>query len=286
MEMDRKAIVFGYTLSAKKLYEEIEKKYEIVAFCDNDKDKWGEAEYGNKLKVADPTLIFEIQWDEIIIISLSSMNIIKKQLLDMGVNENKINTSYIDFQVRAREVFLRDYAAIVYDLNISGCVAEAGVFQGEFASIINESFPDRKLYLFDTFEGFDERDIKFEAQNSFSNAAKGQLSLTSESLVLKKMKYPDNCIICKGYFPESAKNVKEQFVFVNLDMDLYKPTLEGLRFFYPLMVKGGIIVIHDFFSKGYEGINAALKEFTEEIKNKKITPFPIGDHVSIAIQKG
>lgn len=286
METKKKAIVFGYTSSAKKLYEQIEKKYEIVAFCDNDKNKWGGEEYSNKLKVIDPMLIFEIQWDEIIIISLSSMNIIKKQLLDMGVNENKINTSYIDFQVRARETFLRDYATIVYDSSISGCVAEAGVFQGEFAHIINQSFPDRKLYLFDTFGGFDERDIEYEEKNNFSNAAKGQLSITSEDLVLQKMKYPDNCIICKGYFPESAKNIKEHFVFVNLDMDLYKPTLEGLRFFYPLMVKGGIIVIHDFFSQGYEGVNAAINEFLEEIKDKKIIPFPIGDHVSIAIQKG
>lgn len=241
--------------------------------------------YYNNIKVISPMLIFEIQWDEIIITSLSSVNIIKKQLLDMGVPENKINTSFVDFQVRTRATFLRDYAKIVYDSNIGGCVAEAGVFQGEFASIINENFPDRKLYLFDTFEGFDERDIAYEEINNFSHAAKGQLSTTSEDMVLGRMKYPNNCIVCKGYFPESAKNIKEQFVFVNLDMDLYKPTLEGLRFFWPLMVQGGIIVIHDFFSSGYEGINAALNEFIDEMKDKKVVPFPIGDHVSIAIQK-
>lgn len=36
-----KAIVFGATLSARELYEEIEKRYDIVAFCDNDKSKQG-----------------------------------------------------------------------------------------------------------------------------------------------------------------------------------------------------------------------------------------------------
>lgn len=77
--------------------------------------------------------------------------------------------------------------------------------------------------------------------------------------------------------------MKENFCFVNLDMDLYKPTLEGLLFFYPLMVHGGIIVVHDFFSKGYEGVNAAVKEFLDE--NPLLVPFPIGDNVSIAIQK-
>ena len=36
-----KAIIFGATPSAKKTYEEIEKKYEIIAYCDNSKEYWG-----------------------------------------------------------------------------------------------------------------------------------------------------------------------------------------------------------------------------------------------------
>lgn len=99
------------------------------------------------------------------------------------------------------------------------------------------------------------------------------------------MMYPEQCIIKKGYFPQSAEEIEEQFCYVNLDMDLYKPTLEGLYFFYPRMTQGGIITIHDYFTKGYEGIKVALHKFLEEM-GEKIVPFPIGDHVSIAIQKG
>lgn len=138
--------------------------------------------------------------------------------------------------------------------------------------------------MFDTFEGFDERDVKWEEKNGYSDAVVGHLHLTSESLVLKNMRYPEMCVIKKGYFPESARGIEEKFCYVNLDMDLYKPTLEGLRFFYPLMVPGGIITIHDYFSAGYEGVNMALREFIEETEDR-IVPFPIGDHVSIAIQK-
>lgn len=276
-----KAVVFGATLSAKELYQEIKKKYSIVCYCDNDKSKWGETI--DNIPIVSPELLLTIQYDEIIIISLSAMRAIKRQLLGMGISENKINTIYIDSKVRAREQFVRDYATIIYDSKMEGSVAEAGVFQGEFASIINESFPDRELYLFDTFEGFDKRDVEYEEKNKFSDAIQGHLNLTSERLVLEKMSYPDRCIIKKGYFPESAKGVKAKFCFVNLDMDLYKPTLEGLRFFYPLMVQGGIIIVHDFFSQGYEGVNAAFEEFLKE--NPLIVPFPIGDHVSIAIQK-
>lgn len=236
-------------------------------------------------KIIAPADILKNQWDEIIIISLSAMEIIKKQLIDMGISESRINTSYIGAKVTARKRFVQDFAAIIYNRSgISGSVAEAGVFQGEFARIINESFPDRKLYLFDTFEGFDERDVLYEEKNGFSDAVAGHLHLTSESLVLEKMNYPEMCVIKKGYFPESAKGITDKFCYVNLDMDLYKPTLEGLRFFWPLMVSGGIITVHDYFSVGYDGVNMALQEFIEETGNT-IVPFPIGDHVSIAIQK-
>ena len=84
--------------------------------------------------------------------------------------------------------------------------------------------------------------------------------------------------------PDSAEGINEKFCFVSLDMDLYKPTLEGLRFFYPLMVQGGIIIVHDYFTQSYKSVNAAIEQFLREI-GEVIIPFPIGDHVSFGIQK-
>lgn len=277
-----KAIVFGATPSAKTAYMEIEKEYEIVALADNDSQKCGGRICG--YPVIKPQDIKECDWDEIIIISISAMEAIREQLLQMGISRQRINTRYVDLKVIPRRKWLEDFALITYEKNILGAVAEAGVFQGEFASMINSNFPDRILYLFDTFEGFDQRDVMFEEKNSYSDAKAGYLNITSETLVLDKMKYPENCVIRKGYFPETATDIHEKFCYVNLDMDLYKPTLEGLRFFYPLMTNGGIITIHDYFSQGYEGVNAAVREFLDEVPDD-ITPFPIGDQVSIAIQK-
>lgn len=281
--MRKKAAVFGATPSAREDYDEIKKQYDIVVFCDNDSNKWNQNLDG--IRIVSPEDIFQYQWDEVIIVSFSAMDAIQKQLIDMGLAQNKINISYVNYKVWAREIFVKHYAQVINAITDKEiCVAEAGVFQGEFARVINESFPDRKLYLFDTFEGFDGRDVAYEKEYGFSDAVEGYLNLTSESLILGKMKYRENCVIRKGYFPESAEGVKERFCFVSLDMDLYKPTLEGLRFFYPLMTQGGIILIHDYFSHGYEGINAAVEEFIEET-DREIVPFPIGDAVSIAIQK-
>lgn len=277
-----KAIVFGATASANMIYEEIRKKYEIVAFADNDKGKVG-GDMGG-IPIIKPLDIKKLFWDEIIIVSYSAMYTIKRQLLDMGISEYKINTRYVEMNVEPRKRFCEDFATLANRYKLSGCTAEAGVFQGEYAAVINKSFPDRKLYLFDTFEGFDQRDIDLEQKNGFSDARTGHLNTTSESFVLDRMPYPQNCMIKKGYFPETAKGISERFCYVNLDLDLYKPTLEGLRFFYPLMVQGGIITVHDYFPSGYRGIREAVKEFLNE-EADSIVPFPIGDHVSIAIQK-
>ena len=66
--------------------------------------------------------------------------------------------------------------------NINGNIAELGVYKGEFAKRLNQLFPDKKLYLFDTFEGFNAKDINTEKQKSFSNGEQ-DFSDTSVDLV-------------------------------------------------------------------------------------------------------
>lgn len=151
----------------------------------------------------------------------------------------------------------------IYRNNIAGAVAEAGVYRGKTAMHINYLFPDRTLYLFDTFAGFSEEDQKEDDSHNRYNL-KIDYSDTTEAIVLKSMRFPKNCIIKKGWFPESAKDVNETFAFVRLDMDLYEPILAGLRFFYPRMAKGGYIAIHDCRSKNFAGARDAVEDFCRE----------------------
>ena len=59
--------------------------------------------------------------------------------------------------------------------------------------------------------------------------------------VLGRLKHPENAVVRKGFFPKSAeKESSECFSFVSLDMDLYKPILEGILFFYPKLDRGGV----------------------------------------------
>ena len=165
-----------------------------------------------------------------------------------------------------------------------GAVAEAGVFRGEFAKEINFYFSDRPLYLFDTFDGFNRDDIKCEQETSLVTA--NYMKNLSEKTVYDKMPNKERVTICKGYFPETAiaLNLDIPFCFVNLDMDLYKPTYEGLTYFYPRMCTGGCILIHDYFAGAYPNVKRAIKDY-EQQKKILLAKLPIGDDISMAIIK-
>ncbi len=158
----------------------------------------------------------------------------------------------------------------IYTNKVEGVVAELGVYKGEFSKYINSLFPDRHLYLFDTFEGFDEKDVAFDNVNRFSTGTQN-FSDTSIQTVLAKMKFQEQCIVKKGRFPDSLDGLEERFCFVSLDADLYQPIYDGLVYFYPRLNNGGYIFVHDYNNHEYEGAKAAVRKFCKE-NNISYTP--------------
>ena len=155
---------------------------------------------------------------------------------------------------------------------IEGSVAELGVYKGKFARYINQYFPDRKLYLFDTFKGFNESDVKAEQANTYSSG-KQDFSNTSIEKVLSVMPFPKQCIIKEGFFPATASGLEDEFVFVSIDADLFDPIYNGLVYFYPRLKKGGYIFVHDYNNDNYKGAKQAVKKFCSE-NNISFLPLP------------
>jgi O-methyltransferase len=147
--------------------------------------------------------------------------------------------------------------------NVPGAVAEVGVYRGEFAAVLNCLFSDRTLYLFDTFEGFSENDLLDGEERNHSQASVGDFENTNVEFVMSRMAHPEKVVVQKGYFPATTKGLEERFALVSLDVDLYKPTLAGLEYFYSRLSAGGCIFIHDYNSRRYKGVRKAVDEFTE-----------------------
>lgn len=185
-------------------------------------------------------------------------------------NNNLDRPRYISLSERmdyTRTATLDLMAHEILKNNISGQIAELGVFKGEFAKYLNKIFPNRPLHLFDTFVGFDERDIEKEKKYKFSTADQN-FADTSVELVLSKMEYPDKCQIHKGFFPDTTLGLNEDlsFAFVSIDADLYQPIYEGLKYFYPRLSVGGYIFVHDFNNIEFSGANKAVLDFCHENK--------------------
>ena len=278
------AVIYGATKTGRSLYELTKDKYEVLYFVDGDLSLIGDRIDEKEIRKRD--VIFEDIPDVVLMGILTGYEDAVEYLRSNGMEEERIICSYVDLPSRARRDYLEKVSQIFREKgNVPGAVAELGVYRGDFARIINKVFPDRKLYLFDTFEGFPEADIQYEEENGLLLSKVGKLANTSVEYVLGRMPYPDNCIIKRGYFPETTVGLeKETFAFVNIDVDLYKPILAGLEYFWPRMADGGYILVHDYFSFSYAGAKKAIQEF---VKKHQVGFVPIGDTLSVAfIKKG
>lgn len=163
--------------------------------------------------------------------------------------------------------------------NVEGATAELGVYKGDFARLINKEFDTRKLYLFDTFNGFDSRDVDKEINEGFTSseyAYIGNYADTTEKAVLYKMLYPEQCVIRKGFFPDTIPEEEINYAFVSIDCDMYSPVLAGIKYFYPRLCQGGYIMIHDYNNdERWKGIKVAIEEY--EYAYGKICKVPIPD---------
>jgi hypothetical protein len=291
-------VVFGTGGFGRRYLNEIKENVKVLAIFDNDSSKWGKYFFGHK--IAEPASIVNIAYDKVIVAindvsdeGKAAISIIINQLYSYGVERSKIYIPSFGLlagnSVHDKRVnFLQELSKIIQEYNIEGAAAECGVYRGHFASVINEYLPDRKLYLFDTFEGFSQNDVDKETQE-FKNTEIGKTLnewsvKTSDEIALMRCLHQENVIIKKGYVPETFAGLEdEKFCFVNIDLDLYAPILSALFFFSPRMNKnGGVILVHDYYNAAFPGCRKAVSEFINEYSNP-VTLLPIEDSCSIAI---
>lgn len=280
----KEVYIYGAGNIGKDILHRIRDVCKVKGFIDSNSAIWDTVVDGVSVS-GGPDTVPDLKYDEIIIAITTERDAVRETLIQKNVPIEKINTEYVNTYIESRLSFLRDFASINIDEAKGVSVAEGGVFRGDFAKAINTYFPHSKLFLFDTFEGFKTEDTDVEISKGYSTSKPGRFSDTSENLVVSKLPHPENVIIKKGYFPETTKGLEnEKFFFVNLDFDLYQPTLEGLRFFYPRLSNKGVILIHDYFTQTFHGISQAIKDFEKEL-GYELVKLPIGDHCSIAIVK-
>lgn len=161
-------------------------------------------------------------------------------------------------------------------LGVPGATAELGVFRGVCSRLIHAQLPERRHYLFDSFQSFRPEEIEDEIRRGVNTKAFWEgFKNTSVTVVMQGMPAPETCIVRQGFFPESLKKADrdERFAFVSIDVDMEESTYQGLNFFYPRMEPGGYIFMHDYNALA---IQKAVRRYEKDL-GKRIRGVHLSD---------
>ena len=162
-----------------------------------------------------------------------------------------------NFHSADRKYLLRELLKLVH--HVPGAFAECGVYRGGSAFLLCQAAErqGREVHLFDSFSGLSapgERDGDYWTE--------GALSVDEKNVRERLGAYERLIAVHAGWIPDRFADVEDsQFAFVHIDVDLYQPTADSLRFFYPRLAGGGIIVCDDYGFTTCPGARAAVDEF-------------------------
>lgn len=149
--------------------------------------------------------------------------------------------------------------------NLDGEIAEVGVFWGKTGKLLALS-TSKHVHLFDTFEGMPQHDPDKDPPRW----KKGYLK---SDLVDVKTFLSDcnNVTIYPGFFPDTSNPIRDKkFSFVHIDVDIYQSVKDCSEFFYPRMVRSGILVYDDPGFISCKGAKIAVDEFYADKPEKPI----------------
>lgn len=158
--------------------------------------------------------------------------------------------------------------------SVAGDTVECGVYMECGSHCILEqnrlsSFP-RHHYIFDSFEGLSQPqsiDGKYWSEGSL---------LIGESIVNNNLSGFNKKTLLKGWIPSAFSAVQDKtFSFVHIDVDLYQPTLDSIKFFYPKLNTGAILICDDYGFSTCKGATRAIDEFLAD-KSEKMLSLPQG----------
>ena len=169
-------------------------------------------------------------------------------------------------------------------LALPGDFVELGCYAGDtsllFAELLREASSDKKLWIYDSFEGLPAKTTEDESAAG-ENFQEGVLAVTKREVKLRFLRaglpVP---IIKKAWFKDlTAADLPETIALAFLDGDLYQSIKESLALVEDKMAEGGVIVVHDYNNPELPGVTKAVDEWL--IKK----PFKLVQKDSLAIIK-
>lgn len=180
---------------------------------------------------------------------------------------------YHEYTMIPHQLYIDNIKLISNFSHIDGCIVECGVWRGGMSAGMAEIFPDRKILLFDSFEGLPEaKEIdgvsalkwqKNTSGTSYYNNCRAEMEVAETAMKMSGTEFE----LIKGWFNETIPNYKltEKIAILRLDADWYDSTMECLENLYPKVEKNGIVIFDDYYT--WDGCSRALHDYLSKIKS-------------------
>lgn len=156
--------------------------------------------------------------------------------------------------------------------SVPGDTVECGVFEGASSYLICRRTRGlgKDHHVFDSFEG-----VSQPGDLDGSHWEKGSLSCGIDAVAGRLQEFPF-ARLYKGWIPARFGEVADRrFCFVHIDVDLYQPTADALKFFYERMSPGGLMLFDDYGFTTCPGARRAVDEFLAD-KKQVLVHLPTG----------
>ena len=172
---------------------------------------------------------------------------------------------------------------LLWNTNIEqGDVCELGCFRGlsayQIARNINSVNRDTVFHIFDSFEGLSEfrTEDTIEEENRNLDERRKHFACSLET-VKNNLKEFDFIKYYKGWIPDRFGEVTDrEFSFVHVDVDLYQPIYDSFQFFYPRLIKHGVMVFDDYGCTQFPGAKKAVDKCLAMADHPFFIPLPSG----------
>lgn len=161
---------------------------------------------------------------------------------------------------------------------VPGDFVECGTYNAKAATFIchleDLKGSGRKFHLFDTFSGIPVESLtQYEKKQDFA-ALYRDVSL--DEVRRKLQDFLDVVVFHVGMIPATLKLAeKKPVAFLHMDLNAALPTKSALKFFYPQLSPGGVIVFDDYGWSGYEEQREVVDAFFVD-KPEEIFALPTG----------
>ncbi len=233
---------------------------------------------------------------------------LEELIRDGGLSLREVLKHYPAFiQRRDLPRVLAHYELFKQIVDLPGSIAELGVYLGAglftWGNLLETFCPgdrSRKAIGFDHHAGHDSFAPQDGAAKPWSERTAGRMVSSKELMDgLVQLHNDDNLLpgvervrLIEGDITETVPAFAKDSLGMRLsmlyfDVNLYEPTLVGLRHLYPLVLPGGIVAFNGYGAPPWQGEATAIEEFFADQPNQPVMrKFPFSTHPSAYFVKG